>query len=79
MGSRSLYELTSGSLRPEEGGAGGGIYADCYTANQTTVNIQAGEITGNSRYGVVYHSSTVNYSKTGGNIINNTPNNILAW
>lgn len=61
------------------GGAGGGIYADCYTANQTTVNIQAGDITGNSRYGVVYHSSMVNFSRTGGNIINNTPDNLFPW
>ena len=55
------------------------IRDSCYTANQTFLNIRSGEITGNSRYGVVYHSSTVNYSQTGGNIINNTPDNLFPW
>lgn len=61
------------------GGAGGGLYVDCYTSGQASLKITSGTITGNSRYGVVYHGSKVTYSKTGGNVASNTPDNILRW
>lgn len=61
------------------GGTGGGLYVDCHTSGQASLAITSGTITGNSRYGVVYHGTTVSYSKTGGNVSSNTPDNILKW